>query len=276
MEKKDEQAGESRRERLWRIVFEAETPAGRWFDIILLWAISLSVLAVMLESVESINARWHDQLRVAEWVFTILFTLEYALRIHVVRRPRQYIFSFFGIVDLLSCLPTYIAFFIGGAQSLMVIRLLRLLRVFRVLKMVGHIRGANMIMRGLLASRAKITVFFFAVAIFAVIMGTLIYLVESTMPETVFTSIPISVYYTIVTITTLGFGDLTPETPLGMALTAISVLTGYAIIAVPTGIVSAEMAQAAKQDESTDACPACGAQGHLQDAKYCRRCGEKF
>lgn len=272
----DERPHAKGRQRLWEIVFEAETPLGRWFDIVLLWAISFSVLAVMLESVNSINARWHQELRIAEWFFTILFTLEYALRIYVVRRPARYIFSFYGMVDLLSCLPTYVGMFIVGSHNLMVIRLLRLLRVFRVLKMVGHVQGANVIMRGLVASRAKITVFFFSVAIFAVIMGTLIYLVESSVPDSNFTSIPISIYYTIVTITTLGFGDLTPVTPLGMALTAIAVLTGYAIIAVPTGIISAEMMQAAKQDMTTDACPGCGAQGHLHDALYCRRCGEKF
>lgn len=272
----DERPRDAKRQRLWEIVFEAETPLGRWFDIALLWAIALSVLAVMLESVASINARWHQELRIAEWVFTILFTLEYALRIYVVRRPAHYIFSFYGMVDLLACLPTYIGLLIVGSHNLMVIRLLRLLRVFRVMKMVGHVQGANFIMRGLLASRAKITVFFFSVAIFAVIMGTLIYLVESPVPGSKFTSIPISIYYTIVTITTLGFGDLTPETPLGMALTAIAVLTGYAIIAVPTGIVSAEMVQVANQDATTDACPSCGAHGHLHDAKYCRRCGEKL
>lgn len=264
------------KERLWKIVFEAETPAGRAYDVVLLWLIGLSVLAVMLESVQSINLRWHDELRVLEWVFTIIFSLEYLLRLWIVRKPWKYAHSFFGVVDLLSCLPSYIGFFFAGSHQLMVIRILRLLRIFRILKMAHHVRGANVIMKGLIASRAKITVFFCAMAIFAVIMGTLIYLVESGQPGTKFTNIPVSIYYTIVTITTLGFGDITPATPIGMALTAIAVLTGYAIIAVPTGIVTAEMTAAAKEDETSDACPGCGVHGHLNDAKFCRRCGQKL
>ncbi|MDP0490145.1 MAG: ion transporter [Verrucomicrobiota bacterium JB023] len=267
---------QSRRERLWEIIFEAETPAGKFFDVALLWLIGLSVAAVMLESVDSIRAEYGTLLKTLEWAFTILFSIEYLLRLFLVRRPWRYATSFFGIVDLLSCLPTYLQLFLPGAQTLLVIRILRFLRMFRIFKMVQHMRGGDTIMRALAASRAKIIVFFLTVCFFAVIMGTLIYLVESTREDTQFTNIPVSIYYMVVTITTLGFGDITPKTPFGMGLTAVAVLTGYAIIAVPTGIVSAEMAKAAQGDETTDACPSCGVHGHLPDANFCRKCGEKM
>lgn len=265
----------SLRERLWEVVFEAETPTGKFFDVALLWVIAASVLAVMLESVQEIDAQYHRQLAAAEWAFTIIFTIEYLLRIWLVKRPWHYIFSFYGIVDLLSCLPSYIALAFGGATPYAVIRLLRLLRMFRILKMATHVRGANTIMRGLAASKAKITVFFFAVFILAMIAGTLMFIVEGDQDGSTFTSIPISIYYAIVTITTLGFGDITPQTILGQFFTAIMVLAGYAIIAVPTGIVASDMVKVAMQpDETTDACPGCGVHGHLRDAVYCRKCGE--
>ena len=275
-EEKEKADDLSLKERLWRVVFEAETPTGRFFDVALLWAIGLSVVAVMLESVESIDAKWHNELKILEWFFTILFTIEYFMRIWLVRKPLNYMKSFYGIVDLLSCLPTYLAYFFAGSHHLMVVRLLRLLRVFRVLKMVSHVRGANVIVKGLMASRAKITVFFLAVFIFAVIMGNMIYVVESSVKDSEFKNIPLSIYYTIVTITTVGFGDITPMTALGKTLTALVALSGYAIIAVPTGIVSAELAHAKRQDETTDACPSCGVHGHLLDAKFCRKCGDSL
>lgn len=268
---------ESRKEHLWRIIFEAETPSGKAFDVILLWSIVLSVLAVMLESVASIGLEYRDILIAAEWVFTVIFTLEYLLRIWLVRRPLRYIFSFYGIVDLLSCLPAYIELIFAGANHFAVIRLLRMLRMFRVLKMVHHVRGGETIMRGLLASRAKITVFFFAMLIFAMIAGTLIYIVEGGAEDTKFTSIPISVYYAIVSITTVGYGDLSATTPLGQLITSMMVLAGYAIIAVPTGIVASDMVRhALDSNHSSEACPGCGMHGHLVDAIYCRRCGEKL
>lgn len=263
------------RQRLWEIVFEAETKAGKAFDVCLLWAIGLSVVAVMLESIDSISTRWGSELKVLEWIFTILFMGEYFLRIFIVRRPKRYIFSFFGIIDLLSWIPTFLAIFLPGGQSLLVIRILRLLRMFRVLKMVHHVRGADVIMRSLLASRAKITVFFFTVVVLAVIVGTVTYLVENPYnPE--YDNIPVSIYWAIATMTTLGYGDIAPITALGKLIASIAVLTGYAIIAVPTGIVSAEMVRAQRPDETTDACPSCGCHGHLPDAKYCRRCGESL
>jgi len=281
---KDPSHEEERRERsvfqhrLWEIVFEAETPAGRFFDIALLWSIGASVLAVMLESVKGIKADYGEILIIAEWVFTIIFTLEYLLRIWLVRRPLRYMFSFYGMVDLMSCLPSYLALIFAGSSHFAVIRLLRLLRMFRILKMVSHVRGADTIMRGLGASRAKITVFFFAVLIFAMIAGTLMFIIESNEHgTTAFTSIPVSIYYAIVTITTLGYGDITAQTALGQLVTSFIALAGYAIIAVPTGIVAGDMVrEAMRPDETTDACPGCGVHGHLPDASYCRKCGEKL
>ena len=267
---------ESFRERLWQIIFEAETPLGKAFDVVLLLAITLSVLAVMLESVASIQMQHGQALRVAEWAFTILFTFEYLLRVFLVRKPVRYMTSFYGIVDLLSCLPSYLGLIFAGAHSLMVIRILRLLRMFRVLKMVSHVRGADTIMRGLLQSRAKISVFFFAVLLFAVLAGTLMYLVESGEANTDFTSIPMSIYYAIVSITTVGYGDMVAATVIGKILTAFFVLTGYAIIAVPTGIVTSELLKSHFGDPTSDSCPGCGVAGHLPDARYCRRCGDKI
>lgn len=263
------------RERLWEIVFEAETPAGKAFDVMLLCAIGLSVVAVMLESVGPVAAQWGPQFKVLEWFFTILFMAEYFLRIYLVRRPRHYIFSFFGIVDLLSWIPTFLAMFIVGSQSLLVIRILRLLRMFRILKMIHHVRGATVIMHSLAASRAKITVFFFAVVLFAVIVGTVAYIIEAPHNDS-YANIPVSVYWAIVTMTTLGYGDIAPITVAGKFLASFAVLTGYAIIAVPTGIVTAEMFRAARPDETTDACHSCGCHGHLPDARYCRRCGDRL
>ncbi|MDB4570522.1 ion transporter [Akkermansiaceae bacterium] len=264
------------RERLWAIVFEAETPLGKLFDLVLLVAILLSVLAVMLESVSSIAAEWGALLGAAEWFFTGLFTLEYLLRIALVRRPLRYMRSFYGVVDLLSCLPLYLTFFFPGAHSLLVIRILRLLRVFRILKMMSHVRGAETIMRGLIASRAKITVFFISVLLIAVLAGTLMYVVENGEQDTQFTSIPMSIYYAVVSITTVGFGDMVAVTVLGKLITTILVLSGYAIIAVPTGIAITGLMKYQQGDQTTDACPGCGVHGHLPDAKFCRRCGEKL
>jgi voltage-gated potassium channel len=255
----------------WReIIFEAETPAGRRFDLLLLWLIGLSVIVVTLESVEAIRERWRPELIAAEWMFTILFTLEYVARLLVIRRPLAYMRSFYGLIDVLSFLPTYLALLIPGAQAFIVIRMLRLLRIFRILKMTRHVNGAELLMRALYASRAKITVFFLFLLTITVIAGTLMYLIEGAGRG--YTSIPTSIYWAVVTITTLGFGDITPSTPLGKLLTSILSLTGYAILAVPTGIVSAEMSKL-DGDDTTDACPSCGVHGHLPDARFCRRCG---
>ncbi|MBB5352006.1 voltage-gated potassium channel [Haloferula luteola] len=259
-----------RREKWREIIFEAETPAGKAFDVILLGLILVSVAAVMVESIKEVRQAIGYPLWILEWIFTGIFTFEYVARLWASRRPWAYARSFYGVVDLLSILPSFIGLLLPGGHALMIVRILRVLRIFRVLKMVRHINGAELLMRALYASRAKITVFFTALATIALIFGTLLYLVEG--EEGGFTSIPVGVYWAIVTITTLGYGDISPSTGFGQMLTAFLALTGYAIIAVPTGIVSAEISKL-DGDESTDACPSCGVHGHLPDARFCRRCG---
>ena len=267
------------KERLWEIIFEAETPSGKRFDVALLWLILISVVVVMLESVEAYKLQYGELFLVLEWIFTILFTIEYFLRLWLVRRPLQYARSFYGVVDLLSFLPTYLILLQPelGIQSLIVIRVLRLLRMFRILKMVHHVRGANLLARSIYASRAKITVFLMAMAIFASIMGTLAYLFENGDEGGSIDSIPTGIYWAVVTMTTVGFGDVTPVTPWGKCLTIITSLSGFAVIAVPTGIFVSEVANAReREEEMTDACPGCGSNGHLPDASFCRKCGEKL
>jgi voltage-gated potassium channel len=268
----------SRRERLRVIIFEADTPAGKRFDVLLLIAIGLSVLVVMLESVAGIRADWARELRLVEWFFTILFTIEYGIRLYVSPRPIRYATSFFGIVDLLAILPTYLALLLTGGQYLATIRMLRLLRMFRVLKMVRYVGEGEVLLSALVASRAKIIVFFSGVLITMTILGTVIFLVEG--PGNGFTSIPTSIYWAIVTITTVGYGDIVPLTPLGKSIAAIGMLVGYAIIAVPTGIVGAEITRALRaqrQDiEERQPCGGCGQVVHRRGANYCDRCGAEL
>ncbi len=253
------------------VIFEAETPSGKFFDVLLLWAIVLSVAVVMLESIESVKQAYGGYLRVAEWVFTALFTIEYTLRLLSVRQPMKYATSFFGVVDLLAIVPTYISYFVVGAQSLLVIRVLRLLRIFRVLKLVQFVTESRVLIRALHASREKIIVFLGGVICLVLIIGSLMYLVEG--QENGFSSIPMGVYWAIVTLTTVGFGDITPSTPLGQFLSSVVMIMGYAILAVPTGIISVELAQAEHQMHNTIACPACSVEGHSIKAKHCYRCG---
>lgn len=250
----------------------SDTPLGKRFDVVLLVLIVASVLAVMLESVEDVSANFGEQLIGLEWFFTIVFTLEYITRIVVARRPVRYIFSFFGLVDLVSILPTYAALFLSGPESLAVIRVLRILRMFRVLKMVRHMGEARILLNALRSSRPKITVFVFGVLTLVTIVGTLLYLIEG--PANGFTSIPKSVYWAIVTITTVGFGDVTPTTALGQSIAAFMMLIGYAILAVPTGIVGLEVWREAQVGERE--CQNCGTGQHLVSANYCRECGEKL
>lgn len=267
---------ESLKKRIRLIVFEAETPVGKAFDIVLLWCIGLSILVVMLETVKGLEANYSKLLLTLEWFFTGVFTLEYLLRIWCSRRPWKYIFSFYGVVDFLSCLPAYVVLLFGTSSAFGVVRALRLLRMFRILKMVNHVKGAEVILHGLARSRAKITVFFFAILMLSVIAGTLMYFVESKQPDSAFTSIPKSIYYAIVSITTVGYGDITAQTEVGRFLTTLMILTGYAVLAVPTGIVTSEFMRSAEPDRTTDACPSCGVHGHLPDAAYCRRCGSSM
>jgi voltage-gated potassium channel len=263
---------DSLRSRIHEIIFEADTPAGRAFDVFLFVLIGLSVVAVMLESVESVDQRYGTQLRTFEWIVTILFTAEYGLRLYCVGRPGRYARSFFGIVDLLAILPTYLSLFFVGAQSLMVIRTMRLLRVFRVLKLVHFVGEASLLREAMRASARKIIVFLWAVMTTVVIVGSLMYLIEGEAGG--FTSIPESIYWTIVTMTTVGYGDIAPQTALGKSLASAVMILGYGIIAVPTGIVSAEMASVGRRTTvSTQACPECGGEGHDPDADYCRLCG---
>jgi voltage-gated potassium channel len=268
-----------RTKRVWRntlheIIFEADTPGGKLFDIILIISIILSVLAVMLDSVGSIKKIHGGFLYGIEWFFTLLFTVEYFLRIYAVIRPLKYITSFFGIVDLLAILPTYFSLLIPGSQYLLVIRLLRVLRIFRVLKLVQYLSEARLLVQALKASRRKIMVFLFTVLTLVVIFGALMYLIEG--EENGFTNIPRSIYWSIVTLTTVGYGDISPKTGFGQAIAVIIMIIGYAIIAVPTGIVTVELSRTDVRDISTQACPSCSAEGHDKDAKFCKYCGKKL
>lgn len=260
------------RRRVFQIIFGTDTPAGKLFDVILLIAIVISVLLVMLESVVEIKLKYGHWLYMAELGFTTLFTVEYGLRLWSIKRPMNYAKSFFGIVDLLSILPTYIGLLIGGAHTLMVIRALRLLRIFRVLKLARFVSEANVMVKAFQASRRKITVFVLAILTIAVIFGTLIYMVES--PDAGFTSIPRSIYWAIVTLTTVGFGDIAPQTALGQAIASIVMILGYGTIAVPTAIMSAEIMRMGS--EVARKCTNCHATDHLKDATFCRKCGTKL
>lgn len=258
------------RRQLHTIIFEADTPAGKAFDLVLLGAILLSVIVVMLESVEALSARYGFWFRLVEWVLTVLFTIEYVLRIYAVRQPWHYIRSFYGIIDFVAILPSYLSIFISGAQMLLVVRALRLLRVFRILKLVYFLAEARMLARALYASRGKISVFLFFVVLMVIIIGAIMYLVEGPQNPG-FRNIPLSIYWAIVTLTTVGFGDITPQTGLGQFLSALVMILGYAVLAVPTGIVTLELVR--DQSTNTQACPNCGADGHDNNAVYCKFCG---
>lgn len=262
------------RQALYDVVFGTESKMGKRFDMLLIGAILLSVLAVMLDSVGAASEKYGTELLMIEWFFTILFTIEYAVRIYISPNSWAYVRSFYGIVDLLSIIPTYLTFFFPGARSLLVIRLLRVLRIFRVLKLARYIGESNVLLRSLVASRRKIFVFFTSVLVLTTIVGSLMFLIEG--PENGFTSIPISIYWTIVTITTVGYGDIVPVTPYGKALATATMLIGYSIIAIPTGIVTAELATEIQRDRNLKVCPNCGHMGHERDAKHCRFCGAPF
>jgi voltage-gated potassium channel len=258
------------RRRLHEVIFESDTAAGRAFDVALLVAIVTSVVAVLLESVADIRREQGAALRAVEWTLTIAFTLEYALRLMAVQRPWRYATSFFGVVDLLSIVPSYLALVLPDAQAFMVIRAIRLLRVFRILKAAHFLREAHVLTTALRASRRKITVFLGAIVTVVLIVGALMYVIEG--EEHGFTSIPTGMYWAIVTMTTVGYGDIAPRTPLGKFVASLLMIVGYGIIAVPTGIVSVELANAARP-VSRQACPACGAEGHDIDAAHCKYCG---
>lgn len=259
---------------LYKVIFEHDTKAGKLFDVVLLWSIVFSIVVVLLESIPSFQMQFGQELRWVEWSFTILFSLEFLLRIYCFPKPLSYLISFFGLVDLLALIPTYLSLFIGAAPSLLVIRGLRLLRVFRVFKLSRYTGEARILVTALRASREKITVFLGSVLSLVLIMGALMYLVEGEAAG--FSSIPKSIYWAIVTLTTVGYGDLVPITPLGQALAAFIMICGYAIIAVPTGIVSVELANADRQDRELRICRSCHNKEHLKAANYCMKCGSKI
>ena len=261
------------RYKLHQIIFEAETPAGKFFDLGLLVTIVLSVIAVMLESVSSIQAEYGHLLRIFEWIITGCFTIEYVLRLYCVGNPLAYARSMFGVVDLLAILPSYLSLLLPGAHSLMVIRGLRLLRVFRVLKLAHFVGEARMLRAAMRASTRKIIIFLGFVLTAVVIIGSVMYLIEG--GESGFNNIPESIYWCIVTMTTVGYGDIVPQTALGKLLASVVMILGYGIIAVPTGIVTVEIA-GAREAVSTHCCPECAAEGHAVDAVYCKYCGSRL
>lgn len=265
------------RDVVFEVIFEADTAAGKWFDIILILCIVLSVAVVMLDSVGSVNAEYGGLLKGAEWFFTILFTIEYVLRLLCVRVPVRYAVSFFGIVDLLAILPTYISLLVRAGRYLAVVRVvrvLRVLRIFRVLNMGQHAKEAAMLKEALYASRRKIQVFLLAVLTLVVIIGSLMYVVEG--GKNGFTSIPRSVYWAVVTLTTVGYGDISPTTAFGQFLAALVMILGYSIIVVPTGLVTVEISKASGERAGSQVCPSCAAEGHDGDAEYCKACGSKL
>ena len=273
----DNNANKSWKHKLHEILYEADTPSGKVFNIALFIVIIASIVFVMLESIESIDAKYHTFLDIAEWVITILFSLEYIARIITVRKPLKYIFSFFGIIDLLSTIPKYLSFFFIGSQSLVALRALRLLRIFRILKLARYIGESTNLTRAFISSRAKISVFILFVFILCIILGTIMYLIESDQ-NSGFTSIPRSVYWAIVTLTTVGYGDIAPVSALGQLISSFIMLMGYAIIAVPTGIVSSEIVKANRHNvhTNTQTCPYCMAISHKDNAEYCYNCGNKL
>jgi voltage-gated potassium channel len=260
--------------RLHEIIFGTEPGAGRNFDIFLIVIILSSVAALFIDSVSAIHHKYGDWLFAAEVLFTVLFTLEYIARIYCAPNRRAYIFSFYGLVDLLATLPTYLSLFIPGAQHLLVIRIFRVLRVFRVFKLFHYMSEANVLIRSLVSSRRKISVFLVSVLTLIVVFGALMYLIEG--PKNGFTSLPRSMYWAIVTVTTVGYGDITPRTPLGQLIAAMAMITSYAIIAIPTGILSAELIQESQRSINSRQCDSCKKFGHEKESSYCRHCGEKL
>jgi voltage-gated potassium channel len=261
------------RQKLHTIIYEADTPAGKFFDLTLIIVILISVVAVMLESVAGIKKKYGEELEIIEWVITIFFTIEYIGRLIALKQPLRYVFSFYGMVDLLATLPMYIGLLFPGYGFLLSIRSIRLLRIFRILKLVHFVGAGNQLVEALRKSRVKIAVFLFGVVVMCVILGTVMYMIEG--PASGFTSIPTSVYWTIVTLTTVGFGDITPSTPLGQFFSTIIMIMGYGIIAVPTGLVTAQFMNE-KADLNTQVCPACGASNHKDNARFCYNCGSRL
>ncbi|AGC78711.1 voltage-gated potassium channel [Nonlabens dokdonensis] len=285
MGKDDKHISSQWRRKIHEVIYEADTPAGKIFDVTLLIVIIISLILVMLESVPELGRNYKDEFIIAEWVITVFFTIEYVLRIISINKPFKYIFSFFGIIDFISTIPLYLTFFFGGLNALLAVRSLRLLRIFRILKITRYIGEADKLSKAIRSSGPKIAVFLFAVMVVSIIFGTLMYLIEG--PEHGFDSIPKSIYWCIVTLTTVGFGDIAPETPFGQFLAAVIMIMGYGIIAVPTGIVSAEYSKSSKEEEkevnpqdypdyrhvNTQVCQNCLSRKHQDGALFCHNCG---
>lgn len=263
------------KQKIYSIVFESDTPKGKMFDIVLIGSILLSVLLVILESMHIFPHSAYLVLRVLEYLLTVFFTIEYLARIYCLKQPRKYVFSFFGIVDLLATLPVYLSFFLHGSHYLLVIRAFRLIRVFRIFKLFTFINEGNLLLRSLWISAPKIMIFFFFVLILVTSMGTVMYMIEGSEDGSGFNNILNSIYWAIVTMTTVSYGDITPVTPVGRFLSAVIMLIGYTIIAVPTGIVSATMVSEHKKLEKRR-CPRCNREGHDFEAQYCKYCGAKL
>lgn len=260
------------KEKLYTIIFEADTRGGRLFNVVLIWSIIASVVIVIMESVHTNSASYRAIYAFGEWFFTILFTIEYILRLYVLKRKWKYALSFFGIIDLLSILPTFISLIFPGTHYLIDIRILRLMRIFRILKLTRFITEGQMLKRALIASLHKITIFFSTLALVVIVMGSLMYVVEG--PANGFTNIPTSIYWAIITITTVGYGDITPQTGFGQFIASLVMIIGYSIIAVPTGIFAAEMSRRKPASTfTTQVCPHCLAEGHDADAVHCKYCG---
>ena len=262
------------RENIKIIIFGTNTKAGKLFDEILIVTIALSIITVLLDSVESYHEQYGNIFYLLEWIFTILFTIEYFLRIYCVRLPSSYVFSFFGIIDLLSIIPTYISVLFPGAQALSVIRVLRVLRIFRVLKLFQYIGEAKNLKTALISSKRKIYIFLFVVMNIVIILGSIMYLVEG--EKAGYTSIPKSIYWAIVTLTTVGYGDIAPQTPIGQTISAIIMLIGYSIIAVPTGIITTELTFSKSEPSNNETCSVCDKDDLKKDSLYCRHCGAKI
>lgn len=264
----------STREKLHEIIFEADTKIGKLFDIVLIASIIVSVLVVMLDSVKSLNQRYGEIFFVIEWIFTIVFTIEYLLRLYSIGKSFKYALSFFGVIDFLAIIPTYIGLFFPATRYFTVVRILRVLRIFRVLKFVQYLGAAKTLLNALKQSRRKITVFIFTVITLVIILGSMMYIIEGEANG--FSSIPRSIYWAIVTLTTVGYGDISPQTPLGQAFAAFIMILGYGIIAIPTGIVTSELTKSDYKVVSTQSCKECSMEGHDGDAVHCKYCGSKL
>ena len=264
------------KQKVHEIIFEADTVTGKLFDVILLAAILLSIIGVMLESVNEIDKKYHELIMAFEWGFTILFTIEYFFRIYAVNRPFKYIFSFMGIVDLLAIIPTYLIFIFPAVHWMSVIRAIRLIRIFRIFKLSRYLRGAHTMQIALRSSRPKIIVFLLSVMLLVIILGTLMYIIENSARTNGFENIPNSIYWSIITLTTVGYGNIVPMTILGKIVASFIMILGYGIIAVPTGIVTAEFSRKRKEKVNTQVCPDCTAEGHEMEAKFCNKCGAEL